>query len=585
MIPSLLKSAVLGTDAQPPEFNAPLFAPFAEAFAELAKTPPKALLLAAGLAATLDETQAPLPDPDAGRLIELETFPPDAFLPDDVDKAFARIVESIGDARIVFGKESLFSRRTIVAILRAIEGARRKLPPIRSCDLVNIVAKLDMKDAEPRWRETLGNVVVRTTARMTASDAARSCRLARVFFDRGASSSFFDLQAIATLARTGETINIRQEALDLMRREAPQAALELVEEAWEKENPERRVKLLATLNFNASELDVPFLEKVVLTKGGSQLPKRAAFDLLAKLRTNDFARESVAVADAALTDLRNPVFPKTNEKTKRLGIDGGGAEDFALDKDAEAFRKALARTPLDHWEEKFSASPDEIVERALESVNFRAILLGFRSSYLLFGGSQTWRRALLLPRKCDLKEIHYLAFLNDVLTATDPRDEPFLRDMNDRLLDAMEESNEPFEFHALALLSAFFSPIPWSDRFATFYGEFVENEFARASQKEPTPFNPNDRASFKRHQVAACFVAPIFPMAPSALREKFARLFACYEQRETYYYADQRVTYDGIQSTQTVKASKAFYFNEQYRNDVEKFTRFLESRARDAVAE
>ena len=160
----------------------------------------------------------------------------------------------------------------------------------------------------------------------------------------------------------------RAEVLRRVRVADPSKALEWLKAVWKKEKVDVRTTFLSTLTIGLSIADQPFLEQALDDRGENV--RREAAQLLTRLTTSPQALSLLARADELLQYENGKL-----SVTPPASIEKAWMQDVTMLKPAENestsksywLHQALSRVPPAHWEERFSASPSQILRAISES--------------------------------------------------------------------------------------------------------------------------------------------------------------------------------------------------------------------------
>lgn len=550
MNPNLLKLAVLGTDSQPLELHTPSLEPFADA---LRSSPPKAPLLAAGIETLLDETRQLAPNSARAELARLKTIDRNACMPievaDEIIKALALYAEAycvisdnVQETRI-FPAESL---------LRALARFRCKIPPERAAKFIRALALCDAKacDARLALAASVGSAITRDLTKLEVN-FNRACRLIPIFLEPYDRPQGVTLDTLAAKLEPGVAINEREDALAALRFLDPKRARDTLEESFKNDKPERRLRLLDAFDVRLELDDAHFLEEIV-QKDRSNDVKARAYDLLAKLRETNYAAEIVKVADDIIAKNGEITVPEESPKLKKLGVLTFKTPPQKKSENAkELVACALRRTPLEHWEAVFNASPTQILDKLANQRNFPLVLNGFRASLALFGGPQPWRAPLERAAEAEKDLRKALIWLQDSLTNIAPYDVDGAREAVDEAFLYSKTASQPFQ-QALALILAVYEPQPWRESFARFFDDVatralkdIDEETYRALQELSNDFTTdfstppvvNARAARDIGRYVADLIAPVYPQITKPLQFKYYLILSAVK-RESYYFYD-----------------------------------------------
>jgi uncharacterized protein DUF5691 len=202
----------------------------------------------------------------------------------------------------------------------------------------------------------------------------------------------------------------RLAALRHVRRSDRSRGLAWVEEVWKSEKADTRVEVVAALEAGLSSADEPFLERALDDR--SVRVRQAAVALLARLPDSAYAQRVTARAGAVLADYEPPAKGLLQRcRTGRFvveppeDVDGGWRRDLpgvdnapqGIGEKTWAISCTLAVVPLDHWEHRFGASPEDLIAAAKGNDWEPAVLAGWCRAGALHG-DRGW--AMFLWGRC-----------------------------------------------------------------------------------------------------------------------------------------------------------------------------------------
>jgi len=205
----------------------------------------------------------------------------------------------------------------------------------------------------------------------------------------------------------------RVAVLRARRRTDPAAARTWLAESWTGESAEHRAQLLATLEESLGADDAPFLDDAQTDR--SVVVRSTAARLLARLPESEAARRFAACADAML-DFEPPTRATgvRARLAKAIGLGDAGtlivrppdAFDASWERDgltakppkgvgerAHWLVQSLALVRPAHWQERFGASPSDLI-RAARATDWSFALMQGWSLATLFTGDAAWATAL-----------------------------------------------------------------------------------------------------------------------------------------------------------------------------------------------
>nr|BBH95940.1 hypothetical protein KTA_41390 [Thermogemmatispora argillosa] len=263
-------------------------------------------------------------------------------------------------------------------------------------------------------------------------------------------------------------------------------ARQWLEEAWPKEELERRLALLETFEIGLEEADEAFLER--LRDQRSYHVRRRAAGLLARLPSSACRRELLSAAQGLLRRETGPegqcvraVPPRAySEEWRRFGIE---QKEASQEQRAAWLQALISLVPPSYWEQQLQLSPASIVH-GLASDWRAAVLVGLMQATLLHR-APSWARALL--------------------SWLDPETQQPLPGAEDLLRCLDQQEAEEFLLHVLAspeqrwferwpeLLSRL--PGPWSATFGCRLLEYLQSRLEHlarlATRKSPLIDPPN----------------------------------------------------------------------------------------------
>jgi len=206
----------------------------------------------------------------------------------------------------------------------------------------------------------------------------------------------------------------RVAVLRTRRRADPAEARAWLAESWTSESADQRAQLLATLEQGLGVEDTPFLEEALSDRSG--VVRTAAARLLARIPESESALRFAARADATL-DYEPP--SRTSgvraRLAKAIGLGDSGTLvvrppetfDASWERDgltakppkgvgerAHWLVQSLALVRPAHWQERFGASPSDLIRAARATDWSFALLQGWSLATLLTGDADAWTSAL-----------------------------------------------------------------------------------------------------------------------------------------------------------------------------------------------
>jgi hypothetical protein len=218
----------------------------------------------------------------------------------------------------------------------------------------------------------------------------------------------------------------RISALRRVRRRDPGRGLRWVEGVWKSEMADVRAEMVAALGTGLTSGDEPFLERVLDDR--SVRVRVAAATQLARIPASAYAERAMARADAVLAGYEPPSTGLL--RRRRAGslvveppedVDGGWRRDLpGVDKaprgtgeKAWMISRSLAVAPLDHWEDRFGLSPEELVAATQGNDWEPAVLVGWCQADALHGdlgwALPLWERSYRLPDDSEGRQVWSVA--------------------------------------------------------------------------------------------------------------------------------------------------------------------------------
>ena len=295
------------------------------------------------------------------------------------------------------------------------------------------------------------------------------------------------------------TFEQRKQALTQLRSQNPDQGRELLEETWKSEKADHRDAFLQILKTEASDADIPFLEKAFTDR--SSVVRNTAISILLCLPNSSLAHRSIhrankILAGNVLTDYdendsaNNSVsavglsgFKLTppNEYTKELKSDGIDEKpNVGFGQQGWWLIQLVARVPLAHWEEFFGRSPQQILELYRNDDFFSDLFRGWVNSLTQLGGSSEWFRVLWSCSQGKVEKslewgiysIHNQLVLYGAQNATDQ--------LKEILFSTQTPSTNQETWKTAWTALAEREPIPWSNDFAQRFGQYLINNSSAA---------------------------------------------------------------------------------------------------------
>src|SRR5581483_3186133 len=169
------------------------------------------------------------------------------------------------------------------------------------------------------------------------------------------------------------TVGQRSAILHQLRAIDPAKARDWLNEVWKQEKAEARKKFLSAFNLGLSAADEEFLEKALDDR--SEGVRTTAAELLARIPTSALAQRMLARADAILTYDGTFKMKEPKEVDKSWQRDGiAVAPKGSKDKSWYQTQVLSLISPI-HWEERFAATPEALIEAAKRHKQKNDILL------------------------------------------------------------------------------------------------------------------------------------------------------------------------------------------------------------------
>ena len=309
---------------------------------------------------------------------------------------------------------------------------------------------------------------------------------------RGLEPQVVERIALRTI-ESDEQLPERANAFLALRNVAPAKAREVLARYWNVDDREEEKKLAKVrARFfdafwkNLSDDDVPLLEERAIND--SLAISRKAYKMLATLPTSKYYRYARERGDAILTDDGELVEPKYKKEFKKEGIPKETGETYVA--------RLLGTVPLEHWEERFQATPLQLAERFPFSEKTEALYAGWGIAFVNYGGVSDWLKVLYpmvdaegrgklqdkalekLMRQWD-SDVDYVVFAGlrgsyrgvlDGCMSHKISDFYLAKELEGLQKDA--ESNDNAEFEIFRQRIAF-EPTPWSEEFENEYYRLV----------------------------------------------------------------------------------------------------------------
>lgn len=151
-----------------------------------------------------------------------------------------------------------------------------------------------------------------------------------------------------------------------LRRSDPETARQLIEATWRAEPDAARRELLAALEAGLSADDEPFLERALDDRDA--LVRRKAAELLARLPDSRLVGRMTAAAGGFLALERGELVPRfpaqISDALVRDGVTRPTGSELSLNERSRLLSQTVGVIPPRFWEQRFNASPDELVGAA-----------------------------------------------------------------------------------------------------------------------------------------------------------------------------------------------------------------------------
>lgn len=232
-----------------------------------------------------------------------------------------------------------------------------------------------------------------------------------------------ELDDAETLWQEG-TSGVRGQVLQRVR--AIDAALgrQWLMDTWKQEKAETRALLLGALEVGLSSDDEPFLEQALDDR--SESVRSIGALLLTNLPTSAFMQRILSRADAILTyndgKFSIDLSFHYDESWQRDGIKALTQQQYRQEQLAT---QVLTHVPPAHWEERFAATPTELIEAATRAKDLKVDLIAVWSNATMLFGAPHWCEPLWawLCRHSGTSTLHYeqLTGIYKTLAAQLPR--------------------------------------------------------------------------------------------------------------------------------------------------------------------
>jgi hypothetical protein len=203
----------------------------------------------------------------------------------------------------------------------------------------------------------------------------------------------------------------RQGILKQARASDAKLGLELAVSTWKNDSPTDRAWIIKVLQINLNLADEPFLETALDDR--SFTVRKSAAELLSSLPESRLSKRMVAVAKTMFEVRDNELFVNFPEITPQLMRDGVGRPLWS---DAEKvlasqLNDIVGLLPLFFWTERFSLSPEEVIQ-AMRSSIWSKSLLGGLVNAIERQVNNDWAFALLKTEGYTAQTMKVLSTLN-----------------------------------------------------------------------------------------------------------------------------------------------------------------------------
>jgi hypothetical protein len=273
----------------------------------------------------------------------------------------------------------------------------------------------------------------------------------------------------------------RQGILKQVRASDAPLGLRLVESTWKNDSPTDRAWIIKTLQLHLTMTDEPFLETALDDR--SFTVRKTAAELLSTLTDSRLSKRIAAVAKKMFELHDDELFVEFPEITPQLMRDGVGRPLWS---DAEKvlasqLNDIVGLLPLSFWTEKFSLSPEKMIEAMRPSIWAKSIIGGLANA-VERQENNAWALALLMTEGYTAQTMKVLSVLN--LQSADN----FILHLHNKPGDDAFSSNNTL----LKVLSRWLQP--WSPVMCNI---FLEKMNVYLQQPEARPLDMTQESTFK----------------------------------------------------------------------------------------
>ncbi len=215
-----------------------------------------------------------------------------------------------------------------------------------------------------------------------------------------------ELDDAETLWQEG-TSGVRRQVLERVRATDPALGRQWLMDTWKQEKAETRALLLGALEVGLASDDEPLLEQALDDR--SESVRGIGALLLANLPTSAFMQRILSRADAILTYRGGKLFvtppSQYDESWQRDGIKALKQQEY---REEQIASQVLTLVPPAHWEERFVATPTELI-KAARAENLKVDLIAVWSHATMLFGAPNWYEPLWiwLCRHPGTSTLHY----------------------------------------------------------------------------------------------------------------------------------------------------------------------------------